>query len=84
MKGIYIIIGIAVLGLVALMLFSKKSNGGTAGTAGNDGTEATDQGGGFGSTFGANFGVLRQSGQSFSNWFNTRQQQGWEFNTSIV
>lgn len=77
MKGIYIIIGIVVLGLIALMLFSNKSKGNSNDTAANNsGTADVPL---FGADFGKNFGVLRSNTETWDNWFARRQAQGWTF-----
>lgn len=76
MKGIYIIIGIVVIGLVAFLLMGKKKEGDKEGTAENSGTEDTPL---FGANFGKNFGVLRGNTETFDNWFARRQADGWSF-----
>lgn len=83
MKKGLIIIGIIVLVVAAFLVFGKDKTTATTGdgTAGNGNASG---GGIFGINFGKDFGVLRQPGQSFSDWFAGRKADSFAFDTRLI
>lgn len=87
MKYLYIIGGIIAALIVGLLVFRRNNNPFASGTddepnTTNNGSNNYRWGLDFGSDFG--FGVNRQPGEPFTNWWSRRNAEDWSFKTHIV
>lgn len=78
MKATYIIIGLVVVGVIAWLVFGNKAKGGTD-TTGNAAATEPDN-----STWFSNFGSGTTGGQTWAQWFNKNQADGWPMNTKLI
>lgn len=83
-KGIYIILALVGVAVVAFLVFGRKKDTAADGSAGSTANATDDKPTNWFTSFGTSTAGIGSGFNTWQNWFADRQASNWSFNTNLV